>query len=41
MIWHVGVHRPNDADVIDTFGGSAEQVAHFDTALAVSSKAKG
>ncbi len=38
VIGHVGVHRANDADVVDAAGGVREQVAHLDTGLAVSLK---
>ena len=38
MVRHVGVHRADDADVVDARGGMREQLAHLDAALAVALK---
>ena len=35
MVWHVGVHRANEADVVDRTRRVAKQVADFDAALPV------
>ena len=35
MVGHVGVHRADDADVVDVLGGVREDLADFEPALAV------
>ena len=40
MIRHLGVHGPNDSDVIDVRGGSGEDLTDFYSGLAVFSELK-
>ena len=35
MVWHVGAHRADHADIVDALGGFREKLAHFDAALPV------
>src|SRR5687767_3928649 len=35
MVWAIGIHGPNDADVIDSFSQVRKNIAHLNSALAI------
>ena len=40
MIRRIGVHRADEADIVDVLGGSRENLAHLDAALPILAKAE-